>query len=183
MKRSKKEILMQKATLLYDEVYRFAFSRVKDRDAAQDIAQTVMETAMIKIDAIRDETALKQWIMTITFNKIQNHFRILKEEQGRSVRDFDDQAVIEQISDDEADILKNLTVQESRKNAITALLRIDKKYSDVIKQHIIYGDTFRVVAEKPGINYNTAKTRYLRGIPILREEFLKIEEGKMQDDK
>ena len=183
MKYSKEETLIQQSILLYDEVYRFAFSRVKECEAAKDIAQTVMETVMTKIDTVKNEAALKQWIMSITSSKINDYFRGLQKYQKLVVSNMEDQETIEQIRGMEEDILLLLTRRESRKNLMAALLKIDKKYSEVIKQHIIYNNSFHEVAEKLGLNYHTVKTRYKRGISILREEFLNIEKGGGSDDK
>lgn len=72
--RQKKQDLVEKATRLYKDIYRFAYSRTKDYEAAQDIAQTVMEAAISKIDSLRNPQVLKQWIMQITANEINGFF-------------------------------------------------------------------------------------------------------------
>ena len=62
MKQRKQDKLIQKSTDLYNTVYRFALSRVKNREAAQDIAQTVMETVIKRLDTLKDESSLESWI-------------------------------------------------------------------------------------------------------------------------
>ena len=48
MKRSKRQKRIQAAVNLYDEIYRHAFSRVKDEEASREIAQNVIETVLKK---------------------------------------------------------------------------------------------------------------------------------------
>lgn len=100
MKQSKKDELIQKSTDLYNTVYLFALSRVKNREAAQDIAQTVMETVIRKLDTLKDETAAASWVKAITKNKIQDYFRELKRRQEWSIRDPRDGDVTLQVQDE-----------------------------------------------------------------------------------
>ena len=176
MKQKRKEELIHKSTLLYQEVYQYAFSRVKERDAAQDIAQSVMETVIRKMDTLEKEAALKQWILAITTNKIRDHFRELKKVQTRRATEMEPEDLEDLVQDAEEDILELLTRQEAKKNLIAALLELDEMYREVIKQHAIYEKTFREIAKESGVNCNTIRTRYGRGIVLLKEKFRDIEE-------
>ena len=55
MKHRKKEQLIETAVMLYQEVYRYAFARVKEKATAQEIAQNVMETVIRKIEGLEKE--------------------------------------------------------------------------------------------------------------------------------
>lgn len=175
MKQSKKDELIQKSTDLYNTVYLFALSRVKNREAAQDIAQTVMETVIRKLDTLKDETAAASWVKAITKNKIQDYFRELKRRQEWSIRDPRDGDVTLQIQDEEADILHILTSRETNHHLAAAVIRLSELHRRIIVRHVIYGEPLTSIAENLHMNYDTVKSHYRRGIAALRKEFLKLQ--------
>lgn len=181
MKQSKKEALIQRAMELYNSVYRFALSRVKEHEVAQDIAQMTMETAIKNMDTLKDEAALASWVNAIAYSKIQDHFRELKKYREWTVLNTEDQDALSQVEDEEADILQLLTGQEAKNNIAAAVTSLDPLHQTIIIRHVIYGETLAAVAERLQINYHTVKSHYRRGIAALREEFLKREGGEQID--
>lgn len=171
--------LTEKAVKLYDSVFVFAFSRLKDREAACDIAQTVMEKAIKQMETLRNTDALKSWIMQITNNEINSYYRRLQKEQSYDVPDLED---LHEVIDIEADILNQLLKKEEKGNAIKALLSLDKKYQEILRLHIIYEWSHKAIAEELGINYGTVKTRYVRGVKLLKKAFDEYEEGGHADE-
>lgn len=169
--------MIETAVMLYQEVYRYAFARVKEKEAAQEIAQNVMEAVIRKIERLEKEEALKQWVMSITTNKIRDYFRDLKASQNRGGEiPVSDSAFLEQVEDAEADVLAFLEEKEAGQNISAALFQMEAKYAEVIKAHVIYEKSFRQIAEESGIAYNTIKTRYRRGVVLLKTKYLEIEE-------
>ncbi len=184
MKRSKRQKRIQAAVNLYDEIYLHAFSRVKDEEASREIAQKVMETVLKKIDDLKKEEALKQWVMSITATAIKDHFRELSLLQKRRAENRkEDGDVWEQIEDVEADLVTMMENKEDRQNIIAALFQLDKKYREVIKDHVVLEKSFQQIAGERGIPYNTVKTRYQRGIRMLKEKFLELQERGTNNDK
>lgn len=177
--------MIETAVMLYQEVYRYAFARVKEKATAQEIAQNVMETVIRKIEGLEKEEALKQWVMSITTNKIRDYFRELKVSQKHMVQIVEsDSAFWEQMEDMESDILELMEEKESGKNIVAALYQMETKYAEVIKAHVIYEKSFQQIADESGIAYSTIKTRYRRGPFLLKEKYLEIEEGRaMQNDR
>lgn len=176
--------LIEKATLLYGEVYRITFLKTKDAQGSQDIAQDVMRIVISKIHTLKNPDALKSWIMKITENEIKAYFK--EQTQYRKYEIAAGQEhdkLIEQIEDLEEDILQKLSAAESQRNIIKALLQLEEKYQQVIREHIIYELTFDEVANKRNINRNTVRTRYFKGIKLLKAEFEKIENGRGSNGK
>lgn len=184
MKRSKRQKRIQAAVNLYNEIYLHAFSRVKDEEASREIAQNVIETVLKKIDDLKKEEALKQWVMSITATAIKDHFRELSLLQKRQAENrTEDGDVWEQIEDVEADLLTMMENKEDRQNIIAALFQLDKKYREVIKDHVVLEKSFQQIVGERGIPYNTVKTRYQRGIRMLKEKFLELQERGTNNDK
>ena len=95
-----------------------------------------------------------------------------------------DSAFWEQMEDMESDILELMEEKESGKNIVAALYQMETKYAEVIKAHVIYEKSFQQIADESGIAYSTIKTRYRRGLFLLKEKYLEIEEGRaMQNDR
>lgn len=180
MNQTQKKDLIEKAAHLYEEVFKFAFRKIKDREAAQDIAQTVMKISIAKIHNLRDPEALKSWIKQITANQIKEYFRQLEAYRKNmvTVTPAEEQALMEQLCDEEADILQRIEEEEARHNIIKALLRLEPKYQEILRDHLVYEIPLNQVAEKRNINYNTVRTRYQRGLQQLKEEFDRLEKGR-----
>lgn len=181
MKQSKKEDLIQRFMKLYNSVYRFALSRVKEHEAAQDIAQMTMESAIKNMDTLKDEAALESWVKAIAHSKIQDYFRELKKYREWTVTNTEDEDDLSQAADEEADILQILTDQEAKNNMAAAVTSLDQLHQTIIIRHVIYGETLAAVAKRLQLNYHTVKSHYRRGIAALREEFLKREGGEQID--
>jgi len=65
------EDLMQHA----DVLYRFAFSKVGDHHAAEDLVQDVLLAALKKAESFRGEALLSTWLLGIMKFKVIDHFR------------------------------------------------------------------------------------------------------------
>lgn len=172
-----REQLTETAVRLYDEIIKFAYARTKDEEAARDIAQNLMEIAISKMDTLRDRNALKQWIMRITGNEIRSYFRAMSCEQSHTAAQPAPEEGIPELRDAKADILESLVDRESAQTVMKAFHMLEEPYRETLRYHIIYEWPLTAVAEKLELNYNTVKTRYIRGIKKLRELFLKLEAG------
>ncbi|MDF1517540.1 MAG: sigma factor, partial [Lutibacter sp.] len=62
----------------HKELEGFIYSRVKDRDATNDILQDIFIKIQNNLGTLRDESKLSSWIYQITRNTINDYFRKLK---------------------------------------------------------------------------------------------------------
>ncbi len=169
MVNQEKDWLEEELILLYGSIYQYALAKVKEREAAQDIAQTVMEVAIRKKNTLKHEKALKKWVKVIATNKINDHFRRLNRERQRYVWEEEDRNLILEVQEEEADILEHLQRQEEVRDVLAALLELDEKYQTVLKLHLIYEKSISEIAAECNRSYDTIKTRYRRGLILLRE--------------
>lgn len=58
-----------------DELYGFAFKRLRDHEAARDLVQETLLAAWRNVDAYDPEQPLRAWLFTILRNKLIDHFR------------------------------------------------------------------------------------------------------------
>ena len=109
----------------------------------------------------------------ITTNKIRDYFRKLKRERAIYIWETDTTEWIADIQDEEADILAHLQEREEVQSVLAALMRLDEKYRTVLILHLIYEKTIPEIAAEFQMSYDTVKTRYRRGIQLLRERCCK----------
>ena len=183
MVNQKKDWLEEKAILLYGQIYQYALAKVKEVEIAEEIAQTVMEVVIRKRNTLKHPEAFKRWVKVITINKIRDHFRKLKRERTIYIWETDTAEWIADIQDEEADILAHLQEREEVRSVLAALMRLDEKYQTVLILHLIYEKTIPEIAAEFQMSYDTVKTRYRRGIQLLRERCCQKAERRGKDEE
>ena len=63
------------------------------------------------------------------------------------------------------------------------LMRLDEKYQTVLILHLIYEKTIPEIAAEFQMSYDTVKTRYRRGIQLLRERCCQKAERRGKDEE
>lgn len=58
-----------------DTLYRFAYLRINDKDAAKDLVQETFLAALRNKDTFKGEISEKNWLFTVLKNKIIDHYR------------------------------------------------------------------------------------------------------------
>ena len=167
---------------IYDDVFNFTVSRVKNVDQAEDITQSVMETAIAKIKTLRKEEAFKPWVMQIAANKINAYYNGIRRyntvfTDTKIIQNDDAEITDIDIEDIKTDILQRLVNEEDQINIMRALDNIEKKYQEVIRLNIICEFNLIQTSEILNINVNTARTWSARGLLKLRDEFERLDKG------
>ncbi|WML57111.1 RNA polymerase sigma factor [Neobacillus sp. PS2-9] len=76
MKNSNQEqALIQLITENKENIYRLAFSYVKNKEDALDVVQESIQKAILKIDSLKDQQKLKSWFYRIVVNKSLDFLR------------------------------------------------------------------------------------------------------------
>jgi RNA polymerase sigma-70 factor (TIGR02943 family) len=63
-----------------DYLFRFALSRVRDRETAEDLVQDTLLAALKSADSFSEKSSRKTWLASILKHKIIDHFRKSKRE-------------------------------------------------------------------------------------------------------
>lgn len=83
-----------------DALYRFAYSRVKDHHAAEDLVQDVLIAAWQRMDTFDGRSSLGTWLMGIMKFKAIDHFRrSTRTPTDRAVDPGDDAGLIDSLFD------------------------------------------------------------------------------------
>lgn len=73
-----------------DDLFRFAFSKTKNKVVSEDLVQDTFIVAVTKLDTFRGESTHKTWLISILRNKIADHYR-KKSKDNISDKELNDQ--------------------------------------------------------------------------------------------
>jgi RNA polymerase sigma-70 factor (ECF subfamily) len=151
------------------KIYGFIYSKLPDRDVADDIFQDTFIKVIktLKSNAYNEEGKFLPWVMRIAHNLIVDHFR--KNKKMPVVRDTDEFSIFSVIKDDSKTIegLMISQVIEDDLRRIIQELPADQK--EVLVMRIYQDLSFNEIAEITGVSINTALGRMRYALMNLRK--------------
>jgi len=150
-------------------VYSFARRLAGDQEAAEDIAQESWLKAWTHLSRFSPQkSSFKTWLMRIVRNTAIDYLRkkksipfsVFQHEEGNDPFESipDEQLLDEMIAD-----------QHDKQTLENAILQLPLIYREVLILSFAEGCTLGEIAEMLDCSINTIKTRYRRGIALLRE--------------
>ena len=134
-----------------DDLFRFALWLCRDREIAQDLVQETMLRAWRSIDKLRDEQAVKPWLLTTLRRENARRF----ERKRLDLVDADEH----QISDDRQPGQDDLVLSEQVREAMQTL---PEKYREPIRMQVISDCSVKQIARKLGLTRSAVMTRLFR---------------------
>jgi len=155
-------------------IYGFVRKYTGDRDNASDITQETFVKVWRNLGQFNQSKSFRTWIFTIAKNaaidwlKKKNAlpFSVIQAEQEGS-NDF-----VDSLTDGSPSISEQLSTKENSRKLAKAAAHLPIDYATVIKLHISDELNFREIAEFLEEPLNTIKSRYRRGISLLRNILL-----------
>jgi len=144
-----------------ENVYRLAYSYVKNKEDALDIVQDSIYKAMTNIEQLKDPEAVKSWFFRIVVNTALDSLR------RKKIVHLVDQEIIETYAPGAEDVYADLDLQRT-------LDALPVKYRNVIVLRYFEDMKIEEVADVLAENVNTIKTRLYQALQLLRM--------KMKDD-
>jgi RNA polymerase sigma-70 factor (ECF subfamily) len=150
-------------------LYGFIFSKIQDRDAANDVFQDTFIKVIrtLKRGNYNEQGKFLPWVMRISHNLIIDYFRKnSRMPKFKSKNEFD---IFSIISDDSLNI-ENKMVDSQIENHIRILLdELPDEQRSVIKMRIYQDMSFKEISESTGVSINTALGRMRYGLINLRK--------------
>jgi RNA polymerase sigma-70 factor (ECF subfamily) len=140
------------------ELRRFILSKVKDRDLGNDILQDVFIKVHTSINALKDESHVKQWVYQITRNTINDHFRKSKITMDSSNTDL-------------PEIIHENNNAQFEKCLGSFVKDLPLKYKDAITKVELQNKSQSDLAVELMISYSALKSRVQRARELLRKKF------------
>jgi RNA polymerase sigma-70 factor, ECF subfamily len=141
----------QVVTVLYRDMYRYAAWLCRDPGIAEEVVQEALLRAWKSLDALREDSAAKQWLLTIVRRENARYF----ERKRLETVDIDDlthaqAAMIAETDDSDLDDMRE------------AIYKLDDDYREPLVLQVLLGHSTRDIAELMGINPGAVLTRLHR---------------------
>ena len=136
---------------LHRDMYRYAAWLSRDQSIAEDVAQEALLRAWKSLDALRDDAAAKQWLLTIVRRENARYF----ERKRLETVDIDNLTPAQTGMLAETD---NSDLDEMRE----AIYKLDDDYREPLVLQVMMGHSTREIAELMGINPGAVLTRLHR---------------------
>ncbi|MGS2779238.1 sigma-70 family RNA polymerase sigma factor [Robertmurraya sp. GLU-23] len=147
-----------------NDVIRIAYSYLKQKQLAEDVAQDVFIKCYEKMDSFRNESSYKTWLIRITVNRCKD---VLKSWSYKNlyITDFF------KSKQTKANLDHTYVVSEDKEDISKKVMELPVKQREVII--LFYYEEFSVeeIANLLKTNSSTVKTRLHRGRLKLRESF------------
>ncbi len=156
-------------------LYNFVYWYVGDRQEAEDIAQETFFRAWRNLKKFDQRKNFKTWIFAIAKNAAID---FLKKKKAVPFRDFENEEgdnVLAETMEDPTPLPDELLERADAADVLkSALEKLSAKYRTVLLLYYSSQLTFAEIAEVLGEPLNTVKSRYRRGLIILRNNLDKI---------
>jgi RNA polymerase sigma-70 factor (ECF subfamily) len=155
----------QLAALHYDEVFKYLSRRVGKQDA-EDLTQDVMLATVCRLDRFRGDSSFRHYLFTVAGRLCHAHLNRVVSHPVRSPQPLDQDATLLP-----AETVESLTAGAllSRRalDLVRDLVREYPHYGRAVEMHLLELSSIEV-AQRLGVNYNTARSRISRGLSFLR---------------
>jgi RNA polymerase sigma-70 factor (ECF subfamily) len=140
-------------------MYRYAAWLSRDKAIAEDVVQEALLRAWKSLDALRDDTSAKQWLLTIVRRENARYF----ERKRLETVDIDNltasQAALLAIEDDgELDDMRQ------------AIYELDDEYREPLVLQVLMGFSTNEIAEQMGLKQGAVLTRLHRARARLKDK-------------
>ena len=147
----------------------FIYSKVLDRDVAEDIFQDTFIKVIktLKRGSYSEEGKFLPWVMRIAHNLIIDHFR--KNKRMPKFEGSDDFNIFSVIKDEKLNVEKQI-IKDQIENDLTLLIdELPEDQREVLIMRIYKDMSFKEISENTGVSINTALGRMRYALINLRK--------------
>ncbi len=149
-------------------------ARLPDWAAADDLAQDVFVTAILKMRSFRGESSVETWLLGIARNHLRNHLRKHREQALGGSEEI--QTLLERSCDE---WLGEERVNESFEALATCMERLPDMARELLDLRYVHGKSVREISRETGKGYSALTMRFHRLRELLAECITnELERGK-----
>lgn len=151
------------------KIYGFIYSKVGDRDIAEDIFQDTFIKVIrtLKSDSYNEEGKFLPWVMRISHNLVVDYFRSNKKMPVK--RDTDEYSVFSIMTDDSPNIERQLIDFQIEKDLKKVINELPEDQKEVLMMRIYQDLSFKEISKLTGVSINTALGRMRYALLNLRK--------------
>ena len=149
-------------SVFYQDMYRFAAWLSRDKAIAEDVVQEALLRAWKSLESLRDDSAAKQWLLTIVRRENARYF------ERRRLETVD----IDNLSASQAALLAeapNAELDDLR----TAIFGLEDDYREPLVLQVLMGYSTSEIAEMMGLKQGAVLTRLHRARHKLKDSVAK----------
>lgn len=151
------------------KIYGFIYSKMSDRDIADDIFQDTFIKVIktLKSNSYNEEGKFLPWVMRIAHNLIVDHYR--KNKKMPMLRETEEFSIFNIISDDSLTIEGQIITDLIEKDLQKIILELPDDQKEVLVMRIYQDLSFKEISDLTGVSINTALGRMRYAILNLRK--------------
>ena len=151
------------------KIFGFIYSKVGDRDLANDIFQDTFIKVIrtLKSNAYNEEGKFLPWVMRIAHNLIVDHFRHTK--KMPLYRETEEFSIFSIMTDDSLTIENKLISDQVAKDLRQLVEELPLDQKEVLMMRLYQDMSFKEISEATGVSINTALGRMRYAVLNLRK--------------
>ncbi len=152
-----------------DRIFRFIYSKVYDRDVAEDIFQDTFIKVIktLKRGAYNEEGKFLPWVMRIAHNLVIDHFR--KNNRMPKFENNDDFNIFSVLSDGALNAEKAIIKDQVESDVRRLIEELPDDQKEVLIMRMYKEMSFKEISEQTGVSINTALGRMRYALINLRK--------------
>ena len=150
-------------------LYGFIFSKIQDRDAAEDVFQDTFIKVIrtLKLGNYNEQGKFLPWVMRIAHNLVIDYFR--KNNRMPKFKNKGDFDIFSVLYDHDPNVENQIVDSQITEHLRNLLNRLPDEQKIVIKMRIYQDMSFKEISENTGVSINTALGRMRYGLINLRK--------------
>jgi len=151
------------------KIYAFIYSKMPDRDVADDIFQDTFIKVIktLKSNSYNEEGKFLPWVMRIAHNLIVDHYR--KNKKMPMLRETEEFSIFSVLTDNSLNV-EGRIITEAIENDLKKIIdELPKDQREVLLMRIYQDLSFNEIAEATGVSINTALGRMRYALLNLRK--------------
>lgn len=150
-------------------IFNFIYSKVRNRDVANDLFQDVFIKVIntLKAGQYSEKGKFLPWILRISHNLVIDYFR--KNKRSPVFTNTDDFDIFHVVKDEGLNIESVMIKEQIDSDVIKLLEELPEDQKEVLKMRIFQDMSFKEIAENTGVSINTALGRMRYALINLRK--------------
>ena len=151
------------------KIYNFIYSKVFDRDIAEDIFQDTFIKVIktLRKGTYQEEGKFLPWVMRISHNLVIDHFR--KNNRIPIFESKDEFDIFQIIGDDAPNIESNMIDRQVVEDLQKLIIELPDDQREVLTMRLYKDMSFKEIAETTGVSINTALGRMRYAVINIRK--------------
>jgi len=151
------------------KIYGFIYSKVTDRDIADDIFQDTFIKVIktLKSNSYNEEGKFLPWVMRISHNLIVDHFR--RNKKMPMYRETEEFSIFSIMTDNSPNVENRIITDQVENDLKRIIEQLPDDQKEVLQMRIYQDLSFKEIADLTGVSINTALGRMRYALMNLRK--------------